>query len=106
MTFVVVGNDAGGAELLCTFIKENFNRASWHIFTHPLSPMDTIAQRESLHVSIIDDVNKQLQTLSFDALLFTTGWQEKPEREFLRYTKKHHIPSFAFLDHWSNYRER
>ncbi len=106
MTFAVVGNDAGGAELLCAFIKKYLTQASWHIFSLPSSPMDKIAQREGLHVSYIGDIKTQLYTLNFDALLFATGWQEKPEREFVKYAKIHHIPSFTFLDHWSNYRER
>ncbi len=106
MTFVVVGNDAGGSELLCAFIKENFTQASWHIFAQDSSPMQTIAQRESLHVNPIKNIKNQLENLPFDALLFATGWQEKPEREFVEFAKNHNIASFAFLDHWSNYRER
>ncbi len=106
MTYVVIANDAGGSELLCAFIKRYFSNASWYIFTLANSPMQTIAQREGLHVRYIEDVNAQLEVLHFDALLFATGWQERPEHQFIEFTKKNHIPSFAFLDHWSNYRER
>ncbi len=37
---------------------------------------------------------------------FGTGWQEKVERGFVKEARLSGIPSFAFLDHWSSYRER
>ena len=106
MTFVVVGNDAGGAELLCAFVKKHLERATWRLFCPSSSPMDTIAARWGLPTSEVDGGLEQLEGLVFDALLFGTGWQERYERPFVAYAKRHKIPTFAFLDHWSKYRER
>lgn len=106
MTFVVAGHDAGGAELLCAFVKKHLERATWHIFCPAASPMAAIVKKQGLQSREITDVQKQLSGISFDALLFGTGWQKKFERPFVQYAKSHNLPTFAFLDHWTKYRER
>lgn len=106
VTIAVVSHDAGSSELLCALITHHRNDVHWHIFAHPHSPMAIICERNSLPFTPIDDAALQLQTLRPDALLFGTGWQEKYERPYVTYCKEYNIPTVAFLDHWSNYRER
>jgi hypothetical protein len=106
VTFAVISHDAGASELLCAFIREHQSAAQWHIFAAIPSPMATICERNALPLIPIGDAAEQLETLRPDALLFGTGWQERVERPYVRYCKTHHIPTVAFLDHWSNYRER
>lgn len=106
MTIAVVSHDAGCSELLCALISQHQDTATWHIFTHPKSPMALICERNSLSFIPIDDAIHQLETLKPDALLFGTGWQERVERPFVVYCKQNAIPTVALLDHWSSYRER
>jgi hypothetical protein len=106
VTIVVVSHDAGSSELLCALITHHRNDPHWHIFAHPHSPMATICERNSLPFTPIADATQQLQICKPDALLFGTGWQEKCERPYVTYCKEHSIPTVAFMDHWSSYRER
>lgn len=102
----VVSHDAGASELLCALIAHHSTEAVWHIFAAEGSPMALICERHHLSFTPIGDAALQLETLQPDLLLFGTGWQEKIERPYVTYCKNHHIPTVAFLDHWSSYRER
>ncbi len=106
MTIAVVSHDAGSSELLCALIIHHPHNIHWHIFAHTHSPMAAICKRNALSFTPIVDASEQLETLKPNALLFGTGWQEKYERPYVTYCKAHSIPTVAFLDHWSSYRER
>jgi len=100
LKIAVVCHDAGASEILVSFIKKHLDQANWTLYAPYNSPFETIAQRENL------DTQTSLDFYGFDALFFGTGWQEKIEREFVKEAKLSGIPSFAFLDHWSSYKER
>jgi len=106
VTFAVISHDAGSSELLCAFIRHHYNLADWYIFALPDSPMAMICLREKIPFIPIGDAEVQLSAIKLDVLLFGTGWQEKIERPYVTYCKKNAIPTVAFLDHWSSYRER
>lgn len=106
MTIAVVSHDAGSSQLLCALIIQHHNSATWHIFAHSKSPMAIICEHNSLPYQPIRDAVQQLDALKPDILFFGTGWQEKCERPYVHYCKNHAIPTVAFLDHWSSYRER
>lgn len=106
MRIAVVSHDAGCSEILCALIQEHFDQASWHIYAPAESPMGRICVREGLPFSPLGDPREQLGTLKPDCLFFGTGWQERIEFPYLHYCKTHAIPTVAFLDHWSSYRER
>lgn len=106
MKIAVVSHDAGSSEILCALIREYFDLYSWHIFALPQSPMGRACERYNLPFTPIGDPEQQLRDIQPDLLLFGTGWQEKIERPFVRFCKEHAIATVAFLDHWSNYRER
>ncbi|MBV5334977.1 MAG: hypothetical protein JZU49_04145 [Sulfuricurvum sp.] len=106
MTIAVVSHDAGSSEILCALIREYFDLYSWHIFAIAQSPMGRLCERYNLPFTPIGDPEQQLRDIQPDLLLFGTGWQEKIERPYVRFCKEHAIPTVAFLDHWSNYRER
>ena len=100
LKIAVVCHDAGASEILIAYIKEHFEQASWTLYAPYGSPFESIAEREGLRTQ------SSLDFYGFDALFFGTGWQKKVEREFVKEAKLSGIPSFAFLDHWSSYRER
>lgn len=100
LKIAVVCHDAGASEILVAFIKEHLDQANWTLYAPYNSPFEAIAQRENL------DTQSSLDFYGFDALFFGTGWTEKIERKFVKEAKLSGIPSFAFLDHWSSYKER
>lgn len=100
LKIAVVSHDAGASEILVAYIKEHINEALWTLYAPYGSPFESIAQREGL------ETESSLDFYGFDALFFGTGWQEKIEREFVKEAKLSGVPSFAFLDHWSSYKER
>lgn len=106
MTIAVVSHDAGSSEILCALIREYRDLYSWHIFAIAQSPMGRLCERYNLPFISIEDPRQQLQSINPDILIFGTGWQDKVERPYVRFCKEHTIPTVAFLDHWSNYRER
>ncbi len=106
MIIAVVSHDAGSSELLCTLIAQHRKDATWHIFAHPQSPMAIICERNALNFTPIGNAAQQIEAIKPEALLFGTGWQEKVELPYVTYCKNHSIATVAFLDHWSNYRER
>lgn len=106
MTIAVVSHDAGSSEIVCGLIREYFDRYSWHIFAIAQSPMGRLCERYNLSFTPIGDAEQQLRVINPDILFFGTGWQEKIERPYVHFCKENAIPTVAFLDHWSNYRER
>ncbi len=100
MKIAVISHDAGGSELLSAFIKKHIKDAQWKLYAKKGSPFEKIARRNGLNTQ------EQLELAGYDALFFTTGWQERVERPFVQKAKQLGIPTFAFLDHWSSYRER
>lgn len=106
MKIAVVSHDAGSSELICAFMKEYTTKADWHVFAKTSSPMAEICKRHNLPYAPMADAAEQLEDIHPDLLLFGTGWQDKCEQPYVHYCKMHGIPTVAFLDHWSNYRER
>ena len=106
LKIVVVSHDAGSSEILCSLIAYHVNDVSWTILALPNSPMARICARHHFTFIPIEDATVQLSEIAPDALFFGTGWQERVEQPFVQYCKQHSIPTFSFLDHWSNYRER
>jgi len=100
LRIAVVCHDAGASEILVAYIKEHLEAAFWTLYAPHNSPFENIASREGL------STQTSLDLYGFDALFFGTGWQEKVETEFVKEARLLGIPSFAFLDHWSSYRER
>ncbi len=100
LRIAVVCHDAGASEILVAYIKEHRKDALWTLYAPYDSPFERIASREELQTQ------SSLDLYGYDALFFGTGWQEKIETAFVKEAKLLGIPSFAFLDHWSSYRER
>jgi len=96
----VVCHDAGASEILLSYIKAHINEAEWTLYALKGSPFEKIAVSHGLNTETSLDLE------GCNALFFGTGWQERIERPFVKEARRRHIPSFAFLDHWSSYRER
>jgi len=98
----VISHDAGASELIIAYIQHNISLATWELYAKEGSPFEKIAHNNGFEVLHVNDISLQ----NSDALFFGTGWQEKAEIRFLKEAKSLPIPTFAFIDHWSSYRER
>ena len=105
-------HDAGGAEILLELLKASLACGEFRIFCLVESPCFNLIKAKKLEqfwceiASEKSDIEAKLASFGPDLILYGTGWQNHLEYHFLSYAKTHHLPSIAFLDHWTNYRER
>ncbi|WP_024955475.1 hypothetical protein [Sulfurospirillum arcachonense] len=108
----IFGHDAGGSELLIELLKASLHVGEFKVFCEKNSPCYNILKQKNLtkYLNLVEPSKKfvfqKLDKLNPDMVLYSTGWQNHTEYHFLSYAKKHKIPSIAFLDNWTNYRER
>lgn len=95
----IVAHDAGGAELLSSFVRRNDLRCTYvlhgpavKVFERKLGKIDVLPLEESIVRS--------------HWVLTGTSWQSDLECDAIRLASKLGKRSVAFLDHWVNYRER
>lgn len=95
----VVAHDAGGAELLSSYIRSQGMNCMYvlegparKIFERKLGPVKLYSLEEAI--------------LKSDAVLCGTGWQSELEISAIQFAHSLGKRCIAFLDHWINYRER
>jgi hypothetical protein len=104
-------HDAGSSEILLELVRANLNLGEFRIFCLKDSPCYTLIKAKELELYVVvittrDDIFEHLSSFKPSLILYGTGWQNHTEYHFLEYAKEHKLPSIAFLDHWTNYRER
>lgn len=99
----VVAHDAGGAEILSSYIRR-LGPTEWsrflfvlqgpasRIFMSKLGPVAQMPLDEAVRLS--------------SSVLCGSGWQSELELEAIAVARGQHKKSTVFLDHWVNYRER
>lgn len=95
----VVSHDAGGAEILSSYIAQqdmtciySLDGPAKKIFERKLGPLDVVSLEAAIQQS--------------DWVLTGTSWQSDIEWRAIKMAKSHNKRSVSFLDHWGNYRER
>lgn len=101
MRTAVVAHDAGGAEILSSWVRRQ-GRADQHSFVLA-GPALKVFQRKFGGVECLPLDQALAQA---ERVLTGTGWQATLERDALALATKRGLPSAAFIDHWVNYRER
>lgn len=105
-------HDAGGAEIVLELLKASLHVGEFRIFCLQNSPCYNLIKTKKLEhfwceiVPDQSDIETKLTSFKPDIILYGTGWQNHLEYHFLHYAKAHKLQSIAFLDHWTNYRER
>lgn len=105
-------HDAGGAEILLELLKASLHVGKFCVLCLEDSPCYKLLKSKHLEhlwckiAPTKEDIKTQLSSFYPDLILYATGWQNHLEYHFLEYARAHNIPSVAFLDHWTNYRER
>ena len=95
----VVSHDAGGAEILSSYIRQQgldciyaLAGPALKVFQRKLGPIDLTLLPEAIQHT--------------DWLLCGTSWQSDLEWQAIKMASAMGKRSIAFLDHWANYRER
>ena len=108
----VFAHDAGGSELLLELLNSSLHVGEFKVFCTVDSPCKKLLKSKKLidYQEIIkpnrEFVFEKLNLFKPNLILYSTGWQNHFEYFFLEYAKKRAIPSIAFLDNWTNFRER
>lgn len=104
MKLAFAAHDAGGAEVVSSWIQYCYEQPvhaivegpALRIFSHKLQPRLKIYSRDEFAARIQD----------FDAVLTGTSWASDLEKQVHRWCKINAVHSIAFLDHWTEYRQR
>jgi len=112
MKIALFAHDAGGAEILLELLKASLHVNIFRIFCLVDSPCFALIKAKKLEqywckiAPTKEDIEAKLSLFDPEIVLYGTGWQNHLEYHFLDYAKAHNLPSLAFLDHLTNYRER
>jgi len=99
----VVANDAGGANQIVSFLRNNINNKT-SIQPYMNGPAKKIWQLNFPEIHLANSIENAL--VGTKILISGTGWQTNIEKKARADAKKNKIKSIAFLDHWVNYKER
>ena len=96
----IVCHDAGGAEIVSSYVVRNNLRAGYYL----KGPATSIFERK---LGIIKNSDSLFDLVkNSDWLLCGTGWQSDLEWSLIQEAKKQGKKVISFLDHWVNYQER
>tara|TARA_X000000368_G_C23057530_1_gene724733 strand:+ start:4104 stop:4988 length:885 start_codon:yes stop_codon:yes gene_type:complete len=95
----VVCHDAGGAEIVSSWVKKNKNNYLFFLD----GPAKKIF-KQKLNVETENDLSETINNC--DWLLCGTSWQDDLEKHALKISSQKNIRSVSYLDHWINYKER
>lgn len=97
----IVCHDAGGAEILSSWLKRNNNNNNVRIVAEGPAKEIFIKKLGKVKFFKLDEgLNKS------NLLLTGTGWETNFEKQAMYKARNLGIKTVAFLDHWVNYRER
>jgi len=108
----IFAHDAGGSELLLELLKDSLHVGEFRVFCIDGSPCYVLMIDKKLtkYQETIEPTKEfiftALNKYAPHLILYSTGWQNHFEYHFLAYAKKYNLPSVAFLDNWTNFRER
>ena len=99
---LIVAHDAGGAELIANFLKNQSYLQHNYLLG---GPAISIFNRVLGDIKICKS-SVQRAMLDVEWILTGTSWQSELEKNALLNAKQENKFSAAFLDHWVNYKER
>ncbi len=112
LKIAIFAHDAGGSDLLLELLKASLHVGKFKVFCTDNSPCHLLMKNKKVtnQQEIIEPNKKfifsKLDLFKPDIILYSTGWQNHFEYHFLDYARKNSLPSVAFLDNWTNFRER
>lgn len=101
---LVVAHDAGGAEVISSWIRNI--RGSQSVSYLLEGPAQRIFSCKMPGLSVASEEAILARISKFDRVLVGTSWGTDLEKRIIRLCRQCFIPVAAYLDHWTNYRER
>lgn len=101
--WLIVADNAGGAEILSSLVHRERDKKYFFLLQGPAL---NVFSRKCGSLPVMDCPAAFSNREKFDYVLTGTSWGTDLELRALKFAKKSSIPSGAFLDHWTNYRER
>tara|TARA_B100000780_G_scaffold245759_1_gene189946 strand:- start:857 stop:1756 length:900 start_codon:yes stop_codon:yes gene_type:complete len=95
----VVCHDAGGSEIISSWIMKNLNNYSFYL----QGPAKKIF-KDKINATSEKSLNSVISNC--DWLLCGTSWQSELEKKAIQIAKNSNIKSISYIDHWVNYEER
>jgi hypothetical protein len=102
VNILVVSHDAGGAEILSSWLKREKNINNFFFILE--GPALNIFKKKLGNLKRLQE--KNVKDIQFQKILTGTSWESNIEKKYIKYGLKKKIPTFCFLDHWNNYKER
>lgn len=97
--YTIVSHDAGGAEIVSSYVRQRklngyfaLSGPAVKIFERKIHKLNRLNIYEAIRLSKV--------------VLCGTSWQAELEFEAIKYAKSLGKHTIAFLDHWTNYKER
>jgi hypothetical protein len=97
---LIISNDAGGAEVLSSFVKK-FKISAKFLLSGPAKDIFVNKLKNNFKK---DKIVKKLYHAQF--IITGTSLKNNMEHNAIKYAKNNNIKSASFLDHWVNYEER
>ena len=97
----VVCHDAGGAEIISSWLKNNSIKFSAHLEGPAKKIFEKKFNNNNNNNNNLDEMIKNSEWL-----LCGTSWQSDLENIAINISRMHKKKSVSFLDHWVNYKER
>jgi hypothetical protein len=94
----VVSHDAGGAEILSSFVKQSNSECNFILD----GPAINIFKKKLGEISIVPIE----AIINSDGVLCGSSWASDLELQAIRFAQSINKTTTVFLDHWVNYRER
>ncbi len=95
----IVAHDAGGAEILSSLVR----RTSFAAIFSLEGPAKTVFQRK---IGSFPNLSLEKAVACANTVLCGTSWQSSHERDAISLARSAGKRAIAFLDHWTNYKER
>lgn len=96
----VVCHDAGGAEIISSWVKKNID---YNYSFYLDGPARKIFKRK---LSYKNSQNLEKMIQCSDWILCGTSWQSDLEKTAIQIANKNQIKCISYIDHWVNYKER
>lgn len=97
----IVSNDAGGAELLSSYIQK-YKKNEYFYYLKGPSKKIYLNKIKNLHI----EKNFQVFFSKIKYLICSSSWKSNLELRAIKLAKQKKIKSVVFLDHWVNYKMR
>jgi hypothetical protein len=100
MRILVVSHDAGGAEVVSSWVKGNSDNEYSFVLQ---GPAEKIFEKK---LKKIHPIKSGHNLKEFDLVLTATSWASNLEKEYIIKAKTQGVKVVSYLDHWVNYLER